>query len=428
MSVSIVRGRPVVAFVICSSLVSGPASAAGFALWEQSASGLGNAYAGIAAAAEDASTVFWNPAGMSKLGPGRRVSLAAHAIMPNTQFRDGASTAAAGGRPLGSDGGDAGDPALVPNAYFVTDLGPRLSFGLGINVPFGLATEYTPDWIGRFQGIRSEIKTLNVNPSVSWKASDRLSLGFGVNWQRGEISLLTGVNAPPLPEGRNQVDVDDDGFGWNAGLLFDLTPATRIGVAYRSSIEYHLEGTTRFSGIPAAVQAATPALRDGNVRLDVDTPDMLSISVAHQLDRWTLLGDVTWTGWGNIKSLPLVRDTGAVQDTLRFNFKDTMRYSLGASYRMNDAWTVRTGIAFDESPVPNAEDRSVRLPDNDRTWISFGARYSLGTTGALDVGYAFVKIKDAAINNNQAALGRGTVNGNYKADVNIVSVQYSRGF
>jgi long-chain fatty acid transport protein len=428
------------------SIHSTAAVASGFALSEQSASGMGNAFAGAAAVAEDASTVYWNPAGMARLGRGSHFLIAGHAILPSTRFHNGASIPGVNRTDPGGEGGDAGDLQFIPNLYYVMGLDDRLSFGVGVNVPFGLATEYSADWIGRFQGIRSEIETVNINPSVSWKANDALAVGFGINWQHGKIDLLTGVNysglvfgtplnalVPANSQGQNEVNVDGDAWGWNAGVLIDVSPATRLGLAYRSSVDYELSGSTRFSAVPAAF-VASPALTagtsNGNVRLDVETPDMASASLAHELSpRWTLLADLTWTGWSNIRALPLVRDTGATLDTLRFNFKDTLRYSLGANYRMNDAWLFRAGLAFDESPVPGAADRSVRLPDSDRTWLTFGGRYRLSNASAFDFGYAFIRLKDAPIDNNQNAGNvRGYVNGTYKASVNIVSVQYTRDF
>jgi long-chain fatty acid transport protein len=243
------------------------------------------------------------------------------------------------------------------------------------------------------------------------------------------LNALVPVNA----EGQNQVDVEGDGWGYNAGVLFDLSPATRLGLGYRSTIEYELSGTTRFSGVPAAFAlspALTAATANGNVRLDVKTPDMASAALLHRITPdWDVLADVTWTGWSNIKALPLVRETGATLDTLRFNFKDTLRYGIGASYRRGSAWTFKVGVAFDESPVPGAADRSVRLPDNDRTWLSVGAKYRLSRNAAIDAGLSFIKVKDAPIDNNQN-LGnvRGRVNGSYEAHVSILSVQYAASF
>jgi long-chain fatty acid transport protein len=385
--------------------------------------------------------------------------------MPSTRFSNGASVLGTASNPAFSgNGGDAGGLSLVPGGYFTMDLAPRWKMGLGVNVPFGLSTKYDPTWIGRFQGIESEVKTLNINPSVSWAASERLSLGFGLNWQRGQIDLLTGANyagawggavagalaagqitgaqAAALAglvganaEGQVRTSVDGDAWGYNFGLMLDLNSATRLGVAYRSSVKYNLSGTTSFTSRPAgpalggALGAAfNNAVADGNVGLALKTPDTLSTSVVHTLNtRWQLLGDLTWTGWSKIKTLPLTRDTGSTLDTLTFNFKDTLRASVGANYQYSDAWTLKIGYAFDQSPVPNAESRSVRLPDNDRNWLALGAKYRLNRASAVDFGYARLQVKDAPINNNQnpPTNVKGLINGNYKASVDILSVQYA---
>ncbi len=430
------------------------ALASGFALVEQGASGLGNAYAGVAAVAEDASTVWWNPAGMARLPHGKHVLLGANLIMPSTKFSNGSSVPAAASNPARTgNGGDAGASAVTPNIFFAMDINPRLNFGLGINVPFGLSTEYDSDWIGRFQGIKSEVKTLNINPAVSYKLSDRASLAFGISYQRGDIDLKSAVNYSGIAfgagglallgavggagiEGENKTSVDGDGWGFNAGALFDMTPAARIGIHYRSSIDYSMKGTTSFSSVPAAF-AAVPALAaatsGGDVKLDLQTPASLSVSGAYKMnDRVELLADLTWTQWSEIKQLPLIRTSGAANgatmDTLKFNFRDTVRLALGANYKWGGPWTLRAGVAYDQSPVPSAEDRSVRLPDNDRYWLSFGAGYQPSPNNRFDVGYTFIMIKDADINNDQRATAKGLVNGSYDAKVNILSVQYQHTF
>jgi long-chain fatty acid transport protein len=433
--------KSVLALFIASALAGvQEAGASAFALAEQGVSGLGNAYAGAAAVAEDASTVWWNPAGMSRLPRGKHLLMGGHLIVPSTEFNNRASTPAAL-QPTGTgNGGDAGETALVPNLFFAMDLNPTWSFGVGVNVPFGLATEYDANWIGRFQGINSEVKTLNINPSVSYKLSDRASVGFGISYQRAEIDLTSAVNYSaaaggalgPGLEGQNNTSVDGDAWGFNIGAIFDIAPATRLGVHYRSSLDYETDGTTSFSNVPGPL-AASPLLSNGNVKLDLETPATLALSAAHRMsDRLELLGDITWTEWSKIDRLPLIRTSGpasgATLDTLTFNFDDTWRLSVGASYKYSGPWTLRAGVAFDQSPVPNAETRSVRLPDHDRYWLALGATYQASRSSRFDIGYAFIKVKDADINNNQSAAGRGIVNGTYDATVNILSLQYQHSF
>ncbi len=244
---------------------SGPALASAFALIEQNASGLGNAYAGQAAAAEDASTIFFNPAGMTRL-PGRNFVFAGHLIKPSATFNNSATTPAvstitgAGPYALNGDGGDGGDLAVIPSAYLSWQLGPQLFAGVGVSVPFGLKTEYDANWMGRFHALKSELKTINVNPSIAYKVNDMVALGAGLNWQRVEAELTKAVNysfvasAGGIPgvanntEGSNAIEGDDSTWGFNLGVLLTPSPATNIGLSYRSAMSYKLSGTVAYFG------------------------------------------------------------------------------------------------------------------------------------------------------------------------------------
>ena len=402
------------------------AGASAFALYEQGISGLGNAYAGAAAVAEDATTVWWNPAGMSWLSPGIHATGAAAFIDPSYKFSNGNSVAAAG-RPLGDNGGDAGHSVVLPSVFFAMDLGPKWNVGFVINAPFGLKTQYDDTWLGRFQGIKSEVKTVNFNPSVSYRINEALSVAGGVSYWRGEIDLVQAVNLFPAPaEAQNHTNVDGDAWGFNLGLLAKVGPQTKLGVSYRSAVDFKLDGDTSFT-------APAPAALNSNVKLDVKTPDSLAFSAAHRLsDQLELLGDVTWTHWSKINQLPLIRTSGpfsgSTLDTLVLDFKDTWRFSAGVNYRLSGPLTLKFGVAYDQSPVRGADTRTVRLPDSDRYWLSAGLKYTVSKSGVLDVGYSYVNFKDADINNNQAALGRGIVNGSYKASANVLGIQYQHTF
>jgi long-chain fatty acid transport protein len=411
---------------------SGAATAAGFALIEQSASGMGNAYAGAAAAAEDASTVFYNPAGMSRL-EGKQFAGAGHVIMLSAKFSGTGTRPVALGGPAntGGNGGDAGGTAVVPNGYFAMPFGEKLHFGVGINVPFGLATKYDDSWQGRFQGINSDLKTLNINPAISYKISDVVSVGAGINYQTLDVEL-TNASITPTGEGRTKLDADDDSWGWNVGVLFQAGSQTRIGVAYRSAIDYTVSGnaTTNVLATGAPVPAGT-----FSATADVTLPDILSVSLAHSLSEdIELLADITSTRWSEINEITVKDSTGATRDVLTLNFDDAIRYSIGANYKWDEHWTLKGGLAFDESPVKNAQSRTVRLPDNDRTWISVGGQRKLGAASKLDIGYTHIFIKDADINFTRAqlgvptAVGSSTVTGSYKGSVDIFSVQYSMSF
>lgn len=409
---------------------SGLASAAGFALIEQSASGMGNAFAGAAATAEDASTIFFNPAGLTKL-EGRNFAVAGHAIGLSAEFtNNGSSTAPAGIATLGGNGGNAGDTAFVPNAYFSMPLGDRMVLGIGVNAPFGLVTEYDPDWVGRFQGIKSELKTININPTLAYKVNDAVSVGFGVSYQKFDAELTNKVSGAafglPGTEFNAKLEADDDGFGWNAGVLFQAGPSTRIGFSYRSTIDYTLEGDVTITDPTGAVVGAA----SGAATADITLPDMFSLSLVQTLnDKIDLLADVTFTRWSEIQTIRILNPaTGATRDTLVLNFDDTTRYSIGLNYKFSDRIIGKFGVALDESPVSD-QDRTVRLPDSDRKWIALGGSFKVGQAGKLDLGYAHLFTSESSIDQtrgNAAAFGR--VAGTYEASIDIVSVQYSMSF
>jgi long-chain fatty acid transport protein len=399
--------KSMVSWSVAAALVamSGSAAASGFALIEQSASGLGNAFAGGAANAEDASTVFFNPAGMSRLS-GKQVVVAGHAITPSAKF---SGTGATGNNNMG---GDAGGTAFVPNAYFTMELKPELKFGLGLNAPFGLQTSYDPAWTGAHQAIKSSIKTINVNPSMSYQVNEALSVGVGVNYQHitGELSENKGGAL-----GVAVIQGTDNAWGYNFGALYNLDSTTRIGMAYRSAMSYKLKGTVTTS-LPFA---------NGPVSLDIKLPDSFSMSAFHQYsDKWDVMADVTLTGWSTFKQVKIIDGTGATISNTPENWKDTVRVSLGVSHHYNDKWTARTGVAYDQAPVSDAF-RTARIPDNNRYWIALGGQYKVSAAGAIDFGYAHLFVKDSSINSPNPA---PALVGTYKNSVDILSAQYTHSF
>ncbi len=423
-----VFGRTTLSIAVAGALtaLSSQALASGFALIEENASGLGNSFAGAAAVAEDASTIFYNPAGLSLLPSGPQISVGADYIHPSSKFSDSSSTAAPG-RPLGGNGGDAFTGAVVPNLYFAMDVAPNWKFGLGVTAPFGLKTEYDSNWIGRFQAIKSDIKSTNINPTVAYKVSDTVSVGFGLDYQKFQAEFTNAINTAGFlspTDDLSTLKADDTKWGYNAGAMFQLDSATRLGVSYRSPIKYKLEGTASISG-------PVPIPSPGNISVDLKTPDTLSFAVSHRLDpKWTLLGDITRTGWSSVKDLTVVSSSsgGVVQKTPE-NFKDTWRVGVGSIYKYSDAWALKLGVAYDPTPV-NDTDRTARLPDSNRLWASVGGQYRLSPAGTLDFGYVHIFMKDASINqaNPVATSGGGSLVGSYKNSVNLLGVQLAYRF
>jgi long-chain fatty acid transport protein len=349
------------------------AHAAGFALIEQSASGMGNAFAGGSAIAEDASTIFFNPAGMTYI-QGTQAAAALHLIRPSSEF----SGTIVGTGKAGGSGGDAGDLAFVPNTYFKMDLTDSIKLGVGLSAPFGLKTEYDESWIGRFQAVKSEVKTININPALAFKVNDHLSLGFGVSAMWAKAELTNAVNLGPFGVGFGTVKGDDWGFGFNLGAIYQATADTRFGVAFRSKVEQHLEGDVNFTrpavALPGALLAATA---NSAVTADVSLPENFSISVfSHLNDTWDFMGDVTWTRWSQFKELAIYRASGTLLTRTVENWDNTMRYSVGVNYHYSDAIKLRAGLAYDEEAIKD-EFRTARIPGNDRKWLSLGASYQM---------------------------------------------------
>ncbi len=407
---------------------SGGASAAGFQLLEQNASGIGNAYAGSAAVAENASTIFYNPAGMTQL-QGIQVSGGLSVVGTSFQFTDQGSTGTGALAGTGN-GGDGGDLGFIPNGYVSWQLNKDLYLGLGLGAPFGLKTTYDDRWIGAAQSTSFDIKTYNINPSIAYRVNDTVSLGAGLNWQRVEATykrlaaVSVGGAASPL-----KLTLDDDSWGWNVGALFNLTPATKLGLSYRSKVRYHTQGEIAISG-PAAPNSS-------DAKASITLPDIATLSATHKLtDRVELLGDISWTGWSSIPKVDIVRASatlsglpiGSIAQTLDTDFRDTWRVAIGANYKLNDEWLLKGGIAYDQTPVKGAATRLVSLPDNNRTWFSLGAQWKQSQNVTLDVGAAYLYVSDTKIDNNQAAAGRGRITGTYEDSAWIFGAQVSMAF
>ncbi|MBY0270269.1 MAG: outer membrane protein transport protein [Burkholderiales bacterium] len=400
-----------------------PALAGGFGIGTQSGSGTGNAFAGGAAAADDASVAWSNPAAMMLLPPGKQATFAAHLILPSFKFNNTGSTIPGA---LGSgNGGDGGDPALVPNGFFTMSINPKLHFGLALNVPFGLATKYDQGWQGQTVALESAIKTININPSLAYKINDNVSIGGGVSIQRIEAKLSRFTGSAVT--GNVTLEAGDTGYGFNLGALFKLTPSTRIGITYRSAISYDLKGSAIFSGTSAG-------LFSGNAAADLKVPASASWSIFSTLSpKWEVMGDLTYTGWSSVKQLPVIRTTtapagaaGTLLSNDQFNWKDTLRVSVGANYIYDDRTKLRFGIAFDPTPT-NDIDRTPRLPDQDRTWLAFGVQYKLNKDGVIELGYAHEFVRDAQVN-NATGIGGTRLIGSFSNKADILSVQYSHKF
>jgi len=478
----------VVALALCPAV---PALASGFQLIEQNAAGLGNAYAGQAASVKDASAIYYNPAALTRL-EGANLVIGGAVIGLKTEFQNsGSSVPSLGGVPfpvpLGSEGGNAGKAVPVPELYLSWQAASQVWLGVGFNVPFGLETDWDPDWMGRFHGTKSKIETYNVNPTIAIKVSDNFSIGGGVSWQHvkatlkqsaayGGISYFSAYSAVYQQvlaqtgsqaiaaataaaaaggiaqqlgsaglglEGEASIVGDSNAWGFNVGALLRLGDEGHLGVSYRSKVKHDLSGDATFGGAPtfstspalgpiAAIGAAlNESFASGPVTTQVTWPDTLSVALSYEGEKFELMADYTWTGWKKIQSLDILRTDGSELSTVPLNFKDIYRVGLGANFKLNDKFTLRLGTAYDQAPVQE-EFRTPRLPDTDRYWASAGFRYQLSKNAALDFGYGHIFFAQSLSTlPNQASptdTPAGNLFGEYKAQVNIFSVQYTHSF
>ena len=422
---------------LCASMAyCSCAAGAGIAIMEQGVKGLGTAFAGGAAAAEDASTIFFNPAGLTRLD--RSQALAGiNFVFPSARFTNEGSTHLSGQPLAGGQGGNAGRTVLIPYAYLSHRFSDRLAAGIGIFSPFGLKTEYDASWVGRYHAVNSELFTLNINPSVAFRVTDKLSLGAGISAQylHAELSnaidfgtIFAALGAPgAVPQGNDgfvTFKADSWSWGYNVGALYEFTRDTRAGIAYRSRVDHTLTGDAFFSGVPAP--NPTGRFVNTGIRADVTLPDSLSVSIWHNFTpELAGMADVTWTNWRTVDELRIRFDNPAESDAVTtLHWKDTFRFSLGAVYAPG-AWTLRAGAAYDQSPVPDAAHRTPRVPDDDRIWLAAGVGYRFTDRISIDTGYAHLFVRDADI--RKTATGedrlRGALVGSYDSSVDIVGLQ-----
>lgn len=364
---------------------------AGIAVMEQSVKEMGQAFSGAPTNSEDGSMVFFNPGAMSQIR-GRLLSLSGYIIAPSVNFQNSSShlSPSLGGMPLkGSDGGSSTDPIYIPNFYYVQELTNRVAFGFGINTPFGTRNGYHSDWKGRYQAIDSEIMTINFNPSLSFKVTEKFSLGAGFNVQYLQAKLTNAIDfgaaclnatknqvlcanqglLPQAADGHVSLKGDSVGFGYNFGAFYAPTQDTRLGVSYRSRVTHDVHSNANFT-VPgnAMILTHSNTFVDANGRTSVTLPDNVLFGFSHRLNpRWAISADALWTHWSLIRELRTDFSSKQSDDILDLKWQDTWRYAFGANYfSETNKWVLRTGFAYDQTPVPNSQHRSPRIPDNSR--------------------------------------------------------------
>ncbi|MBF0306460.1 MAG: TonB-dependent receptor [Alphaproteobacteria bacterium] len=407
------RAGLVSAIVVTAALGADEARAAGFQLKEQSAEGLGNAFAGSSAKATDLSTIFYNPAGMTRLsGSGGQADFAY--VAPYSDFT-GSATTPTGARALGADPDDAGENAILPSAYALWSATDDLRFGLAINTPWGMKTVYPDGWVGRYHALESDLATINVSPNVAYRVNRWLSVGAGAQVQYAKATL-SNATFTPLGDVKSTVEGDDWGWGLAAGVLVEFDEKTRMGLAYRGRVRHSLEGEVGFENVPAPLSTT---FAPQAARATLITPDTASLGVYRQLnDQWAVMAEVAWTNWSVFKDLKV--DMATLPDSnTRENWEDGWFFALGATWEATKDVTLRGGVAYDASPVPDAF-RTPRIPDEDRFWLSLGADWRIAPRTILNAGYTHIFVRESSLALNEP--GKGALTGTYDNAVDIAGL------
>jgi long-chain fatty acid transport protein len=425
------------------SFAATDAESAGYQLRQQGAAGLGTALAGSSAGAHGLSDAYWNPA-VYGLRDKAGAELSLTYIHPVSEAEDTTGTTALGTSIPGAGKEDDATPGtFVPALYGVLPAGERLRLGLSINAPFGLQTDYRDDWVGRYHARESEVKTISLAPVAAFRVNDRLTLAGGPIAQYYDARLTNAVdfgtiaraagNMLAVPGGNDggvELEADDWAFGFTLGAIFEPVAGSRIGVGYRSEIDHDLDGNADFdldpTGVGAALQAATGAFADTGARADVSTPRIVSLGLSQDVtSRLTLMAEAQWIGWSAFDTLRVRFDNAAqADDVTDESWDDAWFGAVGARYRVSDAWTLRAGVAYDESPVPDST-RTPRIPDADRTWVAIGAGYNPASWLRLDFGYTHLFMPEESIDlsvNQPGNTFRGNLEGRTDTSVDVFAI------
>ncbi|KRB03126.1 outer membrane protein transport protein [Lysobacter sp. Root690] len=443
-----------IALGIAGVISFGSAGATGFQIRENSVKNQGRAFAGSATGQDDASVVSNNPAAMVNLDT-TTIRTDVTLIDLTAKFKGGGRSGA--GTPLtGGNGGDPGDATPVPAMSIVVPLHgafEKLTLGAQLSAPFGLKTEYDSTWVGRYNAIESEVKTIDLTLSAAVKITDRFSVGAGFVYERAEATLTNAVDfgsgicanpqtrplcltpnptaaafGPQKNDGLAKVKGDDTGIGWILGFQWKPTDALSIGYSHRSEIDHDLAGNITFTkpGNVAAVFAAggvtTYNNGPGGAALTTPSTDTVSVTYAFN-DQFRMMFDAQQTDWHSLQSVDIKRANGNLITSEKFEWDDTMMYALGAEYDFSDSFTLRGGVAKDESPT-NDTHRTPRLPDNDRMLYSVGLTWNANEHLSVDAAYTRITIDSPDV--DVVSSSSSTLVGKFKghADLFGIAAQY----
>jgi long-chain fatty acid transport protein len=426
---------------VAAALAAGQAEAAGFQLKENSVKAQGRSYAGTGVAEGDASVVANNPAAMTAF-EGTTVQSDVTVIDLGFEFkgRGFAGTGTPLARPMtGGDGGQAGGVTPVPAMSVIHKLDNGLAVGAMISAPFGLKTEYDRGWVGRYRGLKSEVKTIDLTLSAAYEiVPDRFSVGVGMIYEKVDVTLSSAVDfgsllafssvpgfAPQSADGELAVTGSNHGFGYIVGATFSPTDKIKVGVSHRSEIDHDLEGNADWS-VPGSARTVfngigrSALFNDGKVNAALTTPSITTFSASYDVtDKLTVLADYSNTDWSSLREVRIDfvnPDPDSVED---FSWTDTTFMSIGADYQFSDTLTFRGGFAYDETPTSFAT-RTPRLPDEDRRWYSLGVTWKASDALEISGAYTFIDPDKPKIGINDSS--RHTIFGEYDSSVHLYGV------
>lgn len=410
---------------------SSAANAAAFQIWEQSGASIGNYHAGYAAEAGDASTAFFNPAGITRF-QNQQLVVGGAAIMSSFKYRGSVNVmtpiTAFGSNAVTAQGGTF---SVVPDLHYVAPISDCVGFGFSIDVPFGLKTSYNDDTFIQYAATFSQINVVDYSPDLALQFTDKASVGAGFDIQRMDLQLdntsLNPIFIGPIPIGVKNTSVsnklNDTGYGGHFGLLYQFTPETRVGVSYHTHVSHHLTGDSNFSAM----------LKSDNTWTNINLPAYTSAGVYSQVaPQWALMGNVIYTEWDTFKQLVLHNAAGytatgpsrSIVVVSPQHYRNTWNLSGGADYLATERMTLKGGLGYDESPIRNAY-RTVVLPDNNRFIIALGAHYDASKRVGLDIGWSHFFIKESKVNPPAQVTGvqSTTTNGHVTGGADVLGGQ-----
>jgi len=394
------------AAILAGVLATQAARAGGISLYEIATPDVGLAAAGYAARADDASTLFKNPAGMSRL-EGAQFQGGLQALYGSVTFSPDANTSTRLGN---DDGGNAVGWLPGGSLFVVTPLGEKWRVGIGALSYFGLATDYDDNWVGRYYVQEGALLGMSLMPSVSFQATDWLSIGAGLNAMYGLLDTDMAVNNGIGPDGQMELKESAWGFGANVGILIQASEKTRFGITYLSSVDLDFKDTPSFSGLGPVLGGILANPRELN--LGVTVPQSVMVSAYHALnDRWALLANAGWQDWSEFGYVQAGVEAGGTT-TLNLNYQDTWHGALGAQYRASEKWLLSAGAAYDSSAVDD-ENRTVTLPMGESWRFGLGAQYQLSDSVNIGAAYTFMWAGDMPVDQGQDLSLRGRVSGSY---------------